>query len=349
MSDGIKHIPTIHIKPQDQSAPKEHWADREIMKAAEEMDAGNYIPDSSDEAKLDTLGLALRTGSKKELQAKPSLQDFQDTRTLNEIGRHPRVIEALERLKHEAEEAKNPQEAIEKQWMLHELAAKQAAGQKWDGQERWEGKENEEMRIGQILAPYQFHEKLAKIIGLDRVLLSPHAVKTSPEARSGRVGLYVKNPRWQGEQPQVDWLGPKVEALKKSAQKEIDNAKRLRRIHLNHEADKGFERAAEMIQTATEMLMEESARMQLAEPELLRVGTLQWPCGTEWMVMNFDKYGVPTTAKYLGWRTALLTMVRCGAITEGEAHKAFPVGSGEAASWYLEQLMMLRNEAGIVQ
>lgn len=89
--------------------------------------------------------------------------------------------------------------------------------------------------------------------------------------------------------------------------------------------------------------------MQLAEPELLRVGTLQWPCGTEWMVMNFDKYGVPTTAKYLGWRTALLTMVRCGAITEGEAHKAFPVGSGEAASWYLEQLMMLRNEAGIVQ
>jgi len=92
-----------------------------------------------------------------------------------------------------------------------------------------------------------------------------------------------------------------------------------------------------------------SAVEQLAEPELLRVGTLQWPLGTEWMVMNFNEFGVPTTAKYLGWRTALLTMIRCGAITEAQAHKAFPVGSGPAAAWYLEQLMKMRNQAGRVQ
>jgi hypothetical protein len=36
-------------------------------------------------------------------------------------------------------------------------------------------------------------------------------------------------------------------------------------------------------------------------------------------------------------------MVRCGAITEAEAHKAFPVESGNAANWYLEQLYRIRN------
>jgi hypothetical protein len=92
-----------------------------------------------------------------------------------------------------------------------------------------------------------------------------------------------------------------------------------------------------MIQTATEMLLEREA-YEAETPELLRVGTLQAPLGTEWMMMNFDEFGVPTTAKYVGWRTALLTMVRAGAITEEEAHRAFPVGGGPAAEWYLQQL-----------
>jgi hypothetical protein len=61
------------------------------------------------------------------------------------------------------------------------------------------------------------------------------------------------------------------------------------------------------------------------------------------MVMHFNEYGVPTAAKYLGWRTALLTMVRSRVITEEEAHQAFPVGSGPAAGWYLEQLYRIRN------
>ena len=78
--------------------------------------------------------------------------------------------------------------------------------------------------------------------------------------------------------------------------------------------------------------------------ELLRVGTLQWPLGTEWMCMHFNEYGVPTEAKFLGWRTALLTMIRCKAITEAEAHQAFPlVAENRAAQWYLQQLYWLRN------
>lgn len=85
--------------------------------------------------------------------------------------------------------------------------------------------------------------------------------------------------------------------------------------------------------------------LQKGEREAQQVGTLQYPCGPEWMVMRFDEYGVPTTAKYLGWRTALLSMITLGVITEKEAHKAFPLGSGPAGDWYREQLAMHRAKA----
>jgi hypothetical protein len=41
-------------------------------------------------------------------------------------------------------------------------------------------------------------------------------------------------------------------------------------------------------------------------------------------------------------------MVRSRVITEEEAHQAFPVGSGPAAGWYLEQLYRIRNPKGQV-
>jgi len=81
----------------------------------------------------------------------------------------------------------------------------------------------------------------------------------------------------------------------------------------------------------------------------VQVGTLQFPCGTEWMIMRFDEYGVPTTAKYLGWRTALLSMIQLGVISEKEVHKAFPLGTGPAASWYKQQLFIHRSAKGMVQ
>jgi hypothetical protein len=61
------------------------------------------------------------------------------------------------------------------------------------------------------------------------------------------------------------------------------------------------------------------------------------------MVMRFDEFGVPTSAKHLGWRTALLTMIRLEVITPKEAEKAFPLGSGPASAWYREQLFDWQN------
>jgi hypothetical protein len=41
-------------------------------------------------------------------------------------------------------------------------------------------------------------------------------------------------------------------------------------------------------------------------------------------------------------------MIRCGAITPTEAHKAFPVGSGEASAWYLQQIFDFNLQGGVI-
>jgi hypothetical protein len=106
-----------------------------------------------------------------------------------------------------------------------------------------------------------------------------------------------------------------------------------RRVKLNTFAVRG--RAA---------LLASELDLKTATRKLVQVGTLQYPCGPEWMVMRFNEYGVPTTAKYLGWRTALLSMITLGVLSEKEAHKAFPLKEGPASAWYQEQLMMLRGK-----
>jgi hypothetical protein len=348
MSD--KHVsPAMHIARKHQSAPTTHWVDGELKKAAVEIDEGRWIEDPNGESSLDDLGLALGFGeSRVALGQQPMLKDFQATRDINQLGRHPRVIEALAKLREEVDTTSNPQEAIEKAWAIHEMNEAQAEKNKWEGQDRWQGKDNLNMRMqGENLTPQDFHARLCAVIGRERVLLSPHAVKTTPTAKSGRVGLYIHNPRWQGDAlVKPMYAQQKAAEFKAAAEREVVAAKRLRAASQNALADQAFNRAADMIQAASELLHENMADAQLREPQLLRVGTLQWPMGTEWMVMNFDEYGVPTTARYLGWRTALLTMVRAGCISEKEAHEAFPVASGPAGDWYLEQLWMRRNLEG---
>jgi hypothetical protein len=170
--------------------------------------------------------------------------------------------------------------------MLHELNEMASKPNQWDGQGRWIGRENEDMRIGLILTPFQFLERLERVIGFGRVWLNRFAVLN-------RVALLAP-----------DRSAPSLILLPGQAERKPD--------------------------------------------EPVQVGTLQWPCGSEWMVMRFDEYGVPTTAKYLGWRTALLSMIQLHVVTEKEAHRAFPLGSGPASSWYRKQLQMMRNRNGVV-
>jgi hypothetical protein len=368
---GELKMGNVIIQPRDQSAPKEHWADAEIKKAAVEIDSGNYIPDPDHEGReqMEAMGLALggRPGEK------PSLEDFRRTHeqmmTFDMLGRHPRVIEAMDRMRLEIREAPT-HEAIEKTCMLWEMAEQRAHGKVTDEKEKRMIDAGQlpaphdqrlpeqtkladstylESRKGMILSPEQFYDRLGKVTGKGKIKLSPNVVLPHPGAKSGRVGLYVRNPEWKGDTRVYDDRRSQANILREDGEKELARGRRLRKLCLHSEADKAFNLAGDMAQAATEILMELSAEAQLAPPELLRVATLQWPCSTEWMVCNFNEFGVVTSPKYLGWRTALLTMIRNQTITEKQAHLAFPVSSGPAADWYLKQLMEWRTMTGTIQ
>jgi len=272
--------PAVHIAREHQSAPKQHWADREIELAAEEIRNGQFVPQSEDD---DLLAIGLQRG---DLPASPLDISMQATRDSLALAQHPRVIEALRRLEQEKREARTSQEAIEKSQILFEMNEMSSQQNQWDGQNRWLGKQNEEMRIGLILSPFDFLHRLERVIGPGRVMLNSYAVLK-------RVAILAPD-----RTPPPLILVPGAAAPRKDG--------------------------------------------------LRQVATLQYPCGTEWMVMRFDEYGVPTTAKYLGWRTALLSLIREQIISEKEAHQAFPLGSGPAAGWYKEQLFLFRSERGVV-
>lgn len=286
MSDQAKvEMGAVQIPREHQSAPKEHWADREIIEAAREIDEGQFQPDRDDDV-LDAFGVGLRRGQN--IPADPRSIDPMGLADTAALIQHPRVKEALARLEQEKRDARNTQELLEKTQMLHELNAAAAGKEKWAGQGRWMGKEAEEQRIGQIMSPQSFLQKLSRVIGDRRVFLNRFAVNK-------RVALLAPPPK---ERPASLILLPN------QAPDEYDG--------------------------------------------MVQIGTLQYPCGTEWMVMRFDDFGVPTTAKYLGWRTALLSMIQLGVITEKEAHQAFPLAQSAASAWYEEQLFIMRAETGAV-
>jgi hypothetical protein len=286
-----KKSAAVHIPRQHQSAPKQHWADKEVEKAAEEIRAGQFTPDLSDDADiLGALSVTRGIGIKDPRHAtmQENLANIAEMADSLALAQHPRVKEALARLELEKNDAKTSQEAIEKAQMFHEFNERAAQRNKWDGQGRWIGKENEEMRIVNVLSPHQWLERLEKVIGERRVFINRFAVLK-------RVAVLVPNT----EENRLSILEP--------------------------------------------------GQLKPPTERFLPVGTLQWPCGPEWMIPRFDEYGVPTRPKYLGWRTALLCLISKRIITEKEAHKAFPLSLGPAGDWYRQQLFELRSRDGMVQ
>lgn len=298
MSDTENNeAPSLIIPTEHQSAPKEHWIVDEMRKAAAEIDKGTFRPELADD-------------------------DYFYSGPEQLVAMHPRVKEAIARLEREIPEASNSQEFIEKWQMLHELNEEASKPDRWDGQGRWMGQDNEQMRHGELLTPVDFMKRLTAVIGETRVQLNRFAVQH-------RVALLVDDP--DAERKRLMAIGSKAIDFDYSArQLQKANAKDFK-TNL-----KKLEAAFQKHQDATYI-----------PPDYLKdkvqVGTLQWPLGTEWMVMRFNEYGVPTTAKYLGWRTALMSMIFLGIISEDEAHKAFPVKPNEASIWYRAQLFYFRN------
>lgn len=293
----------IVIARRHQSAPKEHWADKVMREAAQDIVDG----------KVEGAGPG---------------EDFWNYGQTQTVTSHPRVQEAMSKMETEMEEVRHTQELIEKQQMYHEYNVNLSSKNHWDGQGRWMGKENEEMRRGELLTPQVFMERLLRITGPSRGLeLNSFAVLK-------RVAILIPDPNGESKTKLLpSKTDHQVEILRQFERElsgSIDPRKQLRLID-----------SVLAAQSIAATGLPENLRGKL------QVATLQYPIGTEWMVMKFDDYGVPTHAKYLGWRTALLALITQGVITEKEAHKAFPLGSGPAAEWYKEQLFMLRNRGAL--
>ena len=332
---------------------KEHPADKAIKQAAEEIDAGNYIPDRPPEGtdQMNSLGLALGLGTDAAATGgTPSLEDFRRTHddVAGALANHPRVLEAMEKMRHEVVESSG-HEMCEKNAALRELTEASEQKNRWDGQGRWMGGENEEMRYGEILTPQQFYDRLGKVTGKGRFKLSEHVMYPFEGARSGLSGIYMRNPLWDGA-AETYRAGERQQALEMAdeAERMATEVKQLVKLHRTSEAQKKVKDIAAMVAEARQMYDRAASGSSMAEPEFIRVATVQWPLGTEWMIVEFTEWGTVWKPKFYGWRTALLTMMKCGAITEAQAHKAFPPGSGEAAAWYLQQIYDMKLEGAII-
>jgi hypothetical protein len=69
------------------------------------------------------------------------------------------------------------------------------------------------------------------------------------------------------------------------------------------------------------------------------ITTLQDGVGPEWSIMRFNRYDVPTSEKYRGWRTALLHLIIANVLSEDEVERAFgAVTLAPHSEFYREQL-----------
>jgi hypothetical protein len=288
--------PALHIPREHQSAPAEHWADKEVAKAAEEIRSGQFVPAADPDADMLAVGLQRGPAIKDPagIHGAEKLALLEETANSAALAQHPRVQEALARLEQEKNDAKTPNEMLEKMEMLHEMNERASAKNQWDGQGRWLGKDNVDMRLVNVLSPQDWLKRLEAVIGEGRIYLNRFAVLK-------RVAVLVPS----REQP--------VSSL----------------ILLPGQLNLG----------------PEAGSRQRFEP----VATLQWPCGPEWMIPKFDEYGVLVRAKYLGWRTALLSLITQRVISEKQAHRAFPLSAGPAGEWYRQQLYEWRAREGTLQ
>ena len=266
----------IIIPAEHQSSPRETDIDKEIRTAAEEIRDGKFTPPEND--------------------------DFWKTGT-ETLASHPRVQEALARLGTQVQD-KTSSEYLEIAQEWHELNEALQMERQWPGQQRWQGKDNEAMRVVNPLTPFDFIDKLAAVgISADRV---PHSEN---EYKADDFGV-LRLARVESSNRLI-CLGNRV----------LESAPGQGVCGLFANVPRG----------------EGTSTYE-------RVSLLQVPLGPEWDLVRFDEYGVPVGKRFHGWRTALLALITKRVITEEQAHKAFgkPLENA-ASSFYRQQLKAFRD------
>ena len=201
------------------------------------------------------------------------------------------------------------QQTIEAEQELFEENYRAAHERRWKGQQRWQGKRNEEMRLVNILHPHEWIRKLQSA-GVDASIEPAVTMAWVPD---DKTGLLILKPKARSNARL--WLHGEAIYLKGTSE-----------THAGRIGVSAWVTDADGIRV----------------PKCLT--SLQWDCGPEWSLMHFDALDVPTCEKYRGWRTALLALITNDVITEAEAERAFGfVVQNEASELYCETLQSYRE------
>lgn len=197
-------------------------------------------------------------------------------------------------------------QTIEEEQRMYEENYRAAYERRWKGQQRWMGRENLEMRLVNILHPHEFIHKL-QAVGIAASIEPAVVIVWEPD---GKTGLLKLRPRAKSNARL--WLNENVVYVKGTTA-----------THAGRIGVSAWVPGHEM-------------------PECIT--SLQWDCGPEWSVMHFGPFDVPTSEKYRGWRTALLSLITRDVLTEEEVNRAFgPVSENEASDLYRETLQRYRE------
>lgn len=183
-----------------------------------------------------------------------------------------------------------------------------AERQRWENQEEWQGKENEEARLTNILYPDQVMRKLRKA-GVDaRTDDNPRGhIWLNDWSAHGLVGVNA-------------WVKPQ------------------------EMSEEGF---LEELRTATGQkqkdLITANYYAALEGRKIMQTLTSLQSPGPEYSIMRFNERNIPTNERYRGWRTALLVLIIADVITEEQVNAAFGPAIGIAGVTYRRRLKAFRQ------
>lgn len=298
--------PSVIIAPHHQSAPK---GDPDILRVQEEFFKRRQAATAMNQ---------MPTGPIPEAGAFHRGANYESDNMDLPEATSPAMQAALDDLRGR-DRIKSAEANIEEAHSQFERNYRASAAYRWEGQQRWMGKENEEMRKVNILHCDTFIHKLRRA-GIKAGFNNPVVAEYLRDLKA----IYPNRDDFEviGSGGPRIWLNEDIAQIKMQRTDGTIRKVSSGRIGVNawvkpEPGTKAYDLGVYQMKTLT---------------------TLQYPYSPEWSVMRFDEYDVPQGEKYRGWRTVLLVLITVGVLTVEEAHKAFGDPVGPASLFYREQL-----------
>jgi hypothetical protein len=286
-------MPNIIIPPEHQSAPNLRYDPGLAREAA----AFQNPQQERDWDEFDWAAVRQRTSERRKMK------NLNFDREFDRPGYYDPAVALLRRVEND------PSAWVEENLELYEANCAKARQQQLPGQERWQGREEEQRRLVRIMHPSAIMRKLREA-GVDaRDDEHPRArIWLNEWSAAGLVGVNA-------------WVAPQ----------EMDEEGYL------------LELSRATTERQRELLTENFHACREGRRVRKTITSLQEPYGPEWSVMRFDERDIATKEKYRGWRTAMLVLIVAEILTAEEVDRAFGPPIGEAGAWYRQQLQVHRQ------